>query len=152
MMKMVNVYLCMHIPDATYGMGIFTSRHFHECSTTAIFPHNTGAKQSIHGASGYVYMVTFIIYTWNLQQSSILRVVCPPKQGLFFPTKTKVIKGFQDIHVSSVTWLSFPGADKLLIRLCKDSKACSGSRPLGISEDAGGGALPLCFNGFQLGL
>ena len=56
------------------------------------------------------------------------------------------------IHVSSVTWLSFPGADKLLIRLCKDSKACSGSRPLGISEDAGAVLCHSVSNGFQLGL
>ena len=95
-------------------------------------PPNTGDTK-IHTWSIWVCN----IYNIYLEMSSLLRVVCPPKQGLIFQPKQGSSFGFQDIHVSSVTWLSFPGADKLLIRLCKDSKACSGSRPLGISEDAG---------------
>ena len=100
MMKMVNVYLCMHIPDATYGM--VTKKYqppFPRMFHRGHFVHLiTGEQKSIHGASGYVYVI-FIIYTWNLEMSSILRVVCPPKQGLIFQPKQGSSFGFQDIYI-----------------------------------------------------
>ena len=60
----------------------------------------------------------------------------PSKTRPYFPTKTRVIIWVPGYTCIFCDLAELSCADKLLIRLCKDSKACSGSRPLGISEDA----------------
>ena len=83
--------------------------------------------------------------------SSILRVVCPPKQGLIFQPKQGSSFGFQDIHVSSVTWLSFPALTNSSYGSAKIPRLVQDPGHLR-SRRTRTRALPLCFNGFQLGL